>query len=80
MKATGIVRKVDELGRIVIPKEMRQTMHLESNVPLEIYVEDDRIIFRRYNPTCTFCGSENVTKEFKEKLICDNCIREIAAL
>ena len=55
MKATGIVRHIDELGRIVIPKEMRKKMEISSNDPVEIFVEGDRIILTKYHSSCTFC-------------------------
>ena len=60
MKALGIVRKVDILGRIVIPKELRDSLDIEDKDPLEIFVEGDRIILKKYNPSCIFCGSFNI--------------------
>ncbi len=80
MKATGIVRNVDELGRIVIPKEMRKKMEISSNDPVEIFVEGDRIILTKYHSTCTFCGSNLGTTEFKDKRLCADCIRQIKEL
>ena len=77
MKSTGIVRNVDELGRIVIPKEMRKKMDISSNDPVEIFVEGDRIILTKYYPACTFCGSNLGISEFKDKRICVNCLRQI---
>ena len=77
MKATGIVRNVDELGRIVIPKEMRKKMYISNNDPLEIFVEDDRIILTKYQHTCTFCGGSADVSEFKGKRICADCLKEI---
>ena len=77
MKSTGIVRKVDELGRIVIPKELRRTLSIEERDSFEIYVDADRIILRKYEPSCSciFCGNaENVTK-FKNKNICADCMK-----
>ena len=62
MKSTGIVRKVDELGRVVIPIELRRTLDIEQKDGLEIFVENDRIILRKYEPACVFCGNaEKVT-------------------
>ena len=61
MKSTGIVRKVDELGRIVLPIELRRTLGIDLRDPLEIYVEGESIVLKKYNPTCIFCGSkENI--------------------
>ena len=57
MKSTGIVRKVDELGRIVLPKELRSTLNIQEKDPLEIFVEDSDIILRKYQPACIFCNS-----------------------
>lgn len=77
MKSTGIVRNVDELGRIVIPKEMRRNMDIASSDPVEIYVEGDKIILTKYHPCCNFCGSEDDVVEFKGKKICTACLNEI---
>ena len=80
MKSTGIVRNVDELGRIVIPKEMRKKMDIASSDPVEIYVEGDKIILTKYHPCCNFCGSENAVTEFKGKKICRACLDEIKSV
>lgn len=77
MKATGIVRNVDELGRIVIPKEMRKKMDISNNDPVEIFVEGDRIILTKYYSACTFCSSNLGISEFKGKRLCADCLREI---
>ena len=58
MKDTGIVRNIDEMGRLVLPKEMRRKMDIESGDEIEFYAEDDRIVLRKYQPTCFFCGGE----------------------
>lgn len=79
MKALGIVRKVDILGRIVIPKELRDALDIEDKDPLEIFVEGDRIILKKYNPSCIFCGSTNDIVLFKEKLVCEDCIKSISS-
>ena len=77
MKATGIVRKVDELGRVVIPIELRRTLGIDLKDPLEIYVEGENIIFKKYEPACVFCGDARNIKNFKGKNICANCIAEL---
>ena len=77
MKATGIVRNVDELGRIVIPKEMRKKMDISNCDPIEIYVEDDKIILQKYKNVCTFCGSAEALTSFKGRNVCAECIKEI---
>ena len=77
MKSTGIIRQVDELGRIVIPKEIRRHMGITSSDPIEIYVDDNKIILCKYSPSCLFCdGTENVTV-FKGKRVCQSCLDEI---
>jgi AbrB family transcriptional regulator, transcriptional pleiotropic regulator of transition state genes len=78
MKSTGIVRKVDELGRIVLPKELRDIFDINIKDPLEIFVEGERIILRKYEPSCVFCGSAANTSYFKGKLICSSCTTEVA--
>ncbi len=77
MKSTGIVRKVDELGRIVLPIELRRTLDIAEKDSLEIYVDDDRIILRKYEPTCVFCGSSKDVISFKGKNICPVCLSEL---
>jgi transcriptional pleiotropic regulator of transition state genes len=74
MKSTGIVRKVDELGRVVIPVELRRTLNIETKDPLEIYVDSDKVIFKKYEPACIFCRSAEDTIEFKNKTICSECL------
>lgn len=77
MKSTGIVRKVDELGRVVIPKELRNTHGLDVGSPFEIFVEGERIIFKKYQPACTFCDSAVDIKRFKGKRVCKRCIESM---
>ena len=74
MKSTGIVRKVDELGRVVIPIELRRTLSIEEKDSLEIYVDSDRIILRKYEPDCVFCGSADEVSKFKGKNVCQHCM------
>jgi transcriptional pleiotropic regulator of transition state genes len=78
MKATGIVRKIDPLGRIVVPAELRKTLNIKEKEPFEIYVENnDTIIFKKYEPACTFCGEARDTSSFKGKIICSNCLNTL---
>lgn len=77
MKSTGIVRKVDELGRVVLPIELRRTLNIDIKDSLEIYVENDSIILKKYEPSCIFCGSSDAVKEFKGKNICNACYEEM---
>ncbi len=77
MKSTGIVRKVDELGRIVLPKELREIFKIDRKDPLEIYVDGDSIILRKYEPACIFCGSANEVVNYMDKRICRECIEKL---
>ncbi len=74
MKSTGIVRKVDELGRVVIPIELRRTLQIEERDALEIYVDGEKIILKKYEPACIFCGNAENVQNFKEKNICKDCL------
>ena len=76
MKSTGIVRKVDELGRVVIPIELRRTLCIEEKDALEIYVDSDRIVLRKYEPACScvFCGNADEVTNFKGKNVCNECM------
>lgn len=77
MKSTGIVRKVDELGRIVLPIELRRTYDLAVKDAVEIYTEDDKIILKKFQRTCIFCGSQEQVVEFKDKSVCTECMNEL---
>lgn len=74
MKSTGVVRKVDELGRIVIPIELRRTMDIEEKDALEIFVDGERIILKKYEPACIFCGNAEDVVNYKGKNICNSCL------
>ena len=77
MKSTGIVRKVDELGRVVLPIELRRTFNIAERDALEIYTEEGMIILKKYEPTCIFCGDAREIETFKGKNICRKCRREL---
>ena len=77
MKSTGIVRHIDELGRVVVPKELRRKLGIANTDPVEIYVEDDKIILKKYIPVCHFCGSTEDLTEYKEKNICPSWIADL---
>lgn len=77
MKSTGIVRKVDELGRIVLPIEMRRTLDIAERDALEIYVEGESIILRKYQPACIFCDNMKNVISFQGKNICQDCLEKI---
>ena len=75
MKATGIVRRVDELGRIVLPIELRRTLGIEEKDRIEIFVDGESIILRKYQPACIFCDNAKDIINYKGKNICPDCIR-----
>lgn len=77
MKSTGIIRKVDELGRVVIPIELRRVMGIEEKNSIEIYVDSDRIILQKHEQSCVFCGSADEVRYYKNKLICEDCLEEL---
>ena len=80
MKATGIIRRVDELGRVVIPIEIRNQFNIVEKDPIEIYVDDSSIILKKYEPNCIFCGSIENLIEYKDKLVCEKCSKELKVL
>lgn len=77
MKGTGIVREVDELGRIVIPKELRKVMDIKVKDPIEIFTEGSAIILKKYGPGCIFCERVNDVIRFKENNICTDCLKQL---
>lgn len=80
-KSTSVMRKVDKLGRVVIPKELRKNFDIKDDKDsLEIYVEGDKIILKKFTPGCIFCGKEGTVYEYKEKTVCPNCIKEIQSI
>lgn len=79
MKSLGITRKVDKLGRIVIPKELRGTLSIGEKDALEIFVEGDTIVLKKYEPACIFCGQARDIKSIKGKNICSKCLEEISS-
>ena len=80
MKGTGIVRRIDELGRIVLPIELRRTLGISEHDALEIYVKQDSIILKKYSATCLFCGSSSNLSEHRGKNVCSKCLEEMKQL
>ncbi len=80
MKSTGIVRKIDHLGRVVLPIELRRVLDIQKDSSLEIYVEGDSIILRKYEPACIFCKSTDNVKLYKDRNICSACRKEIGEI
>lgn len=79
-KNTGIIRRVDELGRVVIPIEIRNQFDIVEKDPMEIYVDGNTIILKKYEPNCIFCGKNKNLLAFGDKLICDKCIAKISKI
>jgi transcriptional pleiotropic regulator of transition state genes len=78
MKSTGIVRKVDELGRIVLPIELRRTLDIAERDELEIYLDDDKVILKKYEPSCIFCGSSCGLVTYQGRNVCMECIENMS--
>lgn len=77
MKSTGIIRRVDELGRIVLPIELRRTLDIAERDELEIYMENDRIVLQKFEPSCVFCASSHGLVSYRGKNVCQECIRNM---
>ena len=80
VKSTGIVRKVDELGRIVLPIELRRTLGIDEKDSLEIYVDGASVILRKYQPSCIFCDDATDVISYKGKNVCRKCLEEMEKL
>ena len=81
MKSTGIIRNVDNAGRFVLPSEIRETFNLKDGGGLvEVYVDGDAIILKKYEPKCVFCGSDKNIKEYMDKNICSKCASRMSKL
>lgn len=80
MKSTGIVRKVDELGRVVIPIELRNKFDISEKDPIEIYVDGSSIVLKKYEPNCIFCGNSKNLAPYKDKLVCSKCLKQMSEL
>lgn len=80
MKSTGIIRRMDELGRVVIPIEIRNQFNIAEKDPMEIYVDGSSIVLKKFEPNCIFCGNTKNLLEYKDKLICEKCSKKISEL
>ncbi len=80
MKSTGIVRRVDELGRVVIPIEIRNQFNIVEKDPIEIYVSGSSIVLKKFEPNCIFCGNTHDLLTYNDKLICTDCASKISEL
>jgi transcriptional pleiotropic regulator of transition state genes len=80
MKTTGIVRQMDSLGRIVLPIELRRTLEIARKDSLEIFVEGNQIVLKKYEPTCAFCSNTKDVVQYKGRNICPDCLAELKKL
>ena len=80
MKTTGVIRQLDSLGRIVLPIELRRTLDIQTKDMLEILVEGNSVILRKYEPNCHFCGSSSGLSSYRDKMICRRCLKELKEL
>lgn len=80
MKSTGLVRKVDDLGRVVIPIELRRNLGISERDALEIFVDGEQVILKKYEPACIFCNNADNIVEYNNKLICKECINKLAKM
>ncbi len=78
MNSTGVVRRIDSVGRFVLPIELRRTLQLEDSDSLEIFVEDNEIILKKYQPACIFCGNARDVEQYKGKNVCAECRENLA--
>ena len=78
MKATGIVRRIDELGRLVIPRELRRTLHIDERDPLEVFVDTDKIILKKYEPACIFTNESDDLIDYMGRKVSAKAIKEMA--
>lgn len=78
MKSTGIIRGLDNMGRVVIPKEIRKYLDMTEGVDeFEIYMQDDCIVLKKHKPTCIFCNVEENCIEFENQIVCKSCIEKL---
>lgn len=80
MKSTGIVRRVDELGRVVIPIEIRNQFGIVEKDPIEIYVDGTSIVLKKFESSCVFCGNTENLATYKNKFVCEDCLKKIGTL
>lgn len=80
MKSTGVVRRIDDLGRIVIPKEIRKVNGIAEGDPMEIFTDGDKIILRKYEPACIFCGETENVINFHGKNVCADCVDSLGVI
>ena len=80
MKSIGIIRRIDKLGRLTLPAELRKKLDLDINDPMEFYMDGESIVIRKYSLACVFCGEVDNTVKFGDKLICPKCLETIIGI
>jgi AbrB family transcriptional regulator, transcriptional pleiotropic regulator of transition state genes len=80
MLETGISRRIDELGRFVIPKELRNTLGIDNKDPLELFIHGDQIVLRKYQRGCIFCNQMDSINQFRGHIICDDCVKNLQCM
>lgn len=80
MRATGIVRQVDQLGRFVLPMELRRDLEIAPKDGVEIYVDGENVVLEKHRPACVFCGSNDELADFKGRLVCGECRTAISSV
>lgn len=80
MKSTGIVRRVDELGRVVIPIELRKQLDIYEKDPIEISTMGSSIVLKKYEDSCIFCGKNKKLVNYKDKLVCSRCLEQLSTM
>ncbi len=80
MQSTGMVRDIDKVGRVVIPKEIRDNFNIHEKDPLEIFIKDDMIILKKYEPACLFCGNAEDIVSYNDRKICRECLKKLCEL
>lgn len=78
LKSTGITRQVDSLGRVVLPKELRNVMDIRMDDPVEVFVDDDRIILRKFMRNCIFCGDGSDVQFYRDIAVCRKCAEDLS--
>ena len=80
MQSTGMVRDIDKVGRVVIPKEIRDNFNIHEKDPLEIFIKDDMIILKKYEPACLFCGNAEDIVSYNDRKICREWLKKLCEL
>ena len=80
MKKTGIIRRLDKLGRVVLPIELRRSLDWNEHDRIEIFIEDERVVLQKYEPNCLFCGGTKNLKEFRGKQVCARCVEKMSGM